>query len=106
MEASDELRVTVADTPQNTPPTVNAGPDQEVVLPDEATLDGTVSDDGLPDPPAALAVTMMSRVDIGAIWYTGATSSSEHAVPRNSAAAIAAPKTVRPFPNVMVMRPS
>ncbi len=33
-------------TPGNTPPSVSAGPDQSVVLPDDAVLDGTVSDDG------------------------------------------------------------
>ena len=30
----------------NQPPTVDAGPDQEVILPDAVALDGTVSDDG------------------------------------------------------------
>ena len=34
------------------PPTVDAGPDQMITLPSPANLDGTVSDDGLPDPPA------------------------------------------------------
>ena len=33
-------------TPGNTPPTVNAGLDQSVELPDDAVLDGTVDDDG------------------------------------------------------------
>jgi K319L-like, PKD domain len=36
----------------NQPPSVNAGPDQAIVLPTAATLDGTVSDDGLPSPPS------------------------------------------------------
>jgi hypothetical protein len=31
---------------------VNAGPDQTITLPSNATLDGTVTDDGLPTPPA------------------------------------------------------
>jgi hypothetical protein len=41
-------------TTQNQPPVVNAGPDASVTLPDGATLDGSVSDDGLPDPPASV----------------------------------------------------
>src|SRR4030067_141790 len=36
----------------NKSPTVNAGPDQAVALPAAASLDGTVTDDGLPSPPA------------------------------------------------------
>jgi len=41
----------------NTPPTVDAGPDQVVTVPDSAMLDGTVDDDGLPDPPGVVSVT-------------------------------------------------
>jgi hypothetical protein len=36
----------------NTAPTVSAGPDLQIVLPAQAVLDGTVTDDGLPSPPA------------------------------------------------------
>jgi RHS repeat-associated protein len=43
---SDDLTVTVQ--PQNQPPTVSAGPDQMIALPHTATLNGTVTDDGLP----------------------------------------------------------
>jgi len=39
----------------NRPPTVAAGPDQTVYLPEETVfLDATVTDDGLPDPPAEI----------------------------------------------------
>jgi hypothetical protein len=38
-------------------PTVDAGPDQTITLPDSATLDGTVIDDGLPNPPGAVTTT-------------------------------------------------
>ncbi|MGD8262131.1 MAG: hypothetical protein PVG70_03285 [Desulfobacterales bacterium] len=41
----------------NLPPIVDAGTDQVVYLPANATLDGTVSDDGLPNPPAAFTTT-------------------------------------------------
>jgi hypothetical protein len=37
--------------PGNSPPVVSAGPDQSVVWPATASLDGTVTDDGLPNPP-------------------------------------------------------
>jgi uncharacterized protein YjiK len=47
-------------TPASTPPIVNAGPDQTIVFPDTAVLDGTVTDDGLPNPPGA--VTTWSQV--------------------------------------------
>ena len=38
----------------NTAPIVNAGADQTIVLPAAATLSGSASDDGLPNPPAGL----------------------------------------------------
>ena len=46
----------------NVAPTVDAGVDQTIVLPADATLDGTVSDDGEPNPPGAVTTlwTMMS----------------------------------------------
>jgi hypothetical protein len=55
LSAYDELTVTVNPTPPvNQPPTVNAGIDQTVTLPNTAALDGTVTDDGLPGAPAVL----------------------------------------------------
>jgi hypothetical protein len=48
----DEVTITVnAQPPTNQPPTVNAGQDQTISLPNNAALDGTVTDDGLPSPP-------------------------------------------------------
>jgi hypothetical protein len=43
--------------PQNQPPAVAAGPDQTINVTQTAALYGTVSDDGLPNPPGALATT-------------------------------------------------
>jgi regulation of enolase protein 1 (concanavalin A-like superfamily) len=43
-------------TPQNAAPVVNAGPDQTVSIP-SATLNGSATDDGLPNPPGALTYT-------------------------------------------------
>ncbi len=49
----DEVTITVnAASPVNQAPTVNAGPDQTITLPAFASLDGAVTDDGLPDPPS------------------------------------------------------
>ncbi len=39
---------------KNRPPTANAGPDQAVTLPAEATMQGSVADDGQPNPPGSL----------------------------------------------------
>jgi PKD repeat protein len=47
----------------NKPPTVDAGPDQTITLPADAALNGTVNDDGLPNPPGAL--TTAWSVDSG-----------------------------------------
>jgi len=57
LSASDDIVVTVNSAPVNQPPTVNAGPDQTITLPATASLSGTASDDGLPNPPATLTTT-------------------------------------------------
>jgi hypothetical protein len=55
--------------PDDAPPTVNAGPDQTIVLPNLATLVGTASDDRLP--PNALTTTWVQVSGIGeAIFAT------------------------------------
>ena len=51
-----EIRATGA-APGNQPPVVSAGPDQTITLPSSASLDGTVSDDGLPNPPGVVTTT-------------------------------------------------
>jgi uncharacterized protein YjiK len=55
--ASDDVNVNVLSGPVNQAPVVNAGPDQTLTLPSAATLDGTVTDDGLPNPPATVTTT-------------------------------------------------
>ena len=59
--ASDTVTVTVTGgivpPVPNQPPAVNAGPDQAVTLPAAATLNGTVTDDGLPNPPGEVTTT-------------------------------------------------
>lgn len=46
LSASDTLKVTVV--PNNQPPTVDAGPDQTIEIPDPALLRGVITDDGMP----------------------------------------------------------
>jgi hypothetical protein len=41
----------------NRAPVVNAGPDQSIALPNQATMQGSVSDDGLPNPPGTVTTT-------------------------------------------------
>jgi K319L-like, PKD domain len=48
--------VGAGDVAGNQPPTVNAGPDLAVTLPATASLDGTVTDDGLPAPPSEMTI--------------------------------------------------
>jgi hypothetical protein len=55
LNASDDVMITV--DAENQPPVVSAGSDQTITLPGTASLDGTVGDDGLPDPPATLIST-------------------------------------------------
>ena len=43
--------------PANTAPTVNAGAPQTITFPNGVALDGTVSDDGLPNPPGTVTTT-------------------------------------------------
>jgi serine protease len=53
----------------NTAPTVSAGPDQTIALPSNANLDGTVSDDGLPNPPATVTTTWSKVSGPGTVTF-------------------------------------
>ncbi|MBL0123943.1 MAG: PKD domain-containing protein [Betaproteobacteria bacterium] len=65
LTASDSLLSTTRDISvtvnaagaTNQPPVVSAGPNQAITLPALATLAGTATDDGLPNPPARLTTT-------------------------------------------------
>ena len=48
------LKVIAQSPPSNAAPIANAGPDQTISLPDQATLRGWAVDDGLPNPPGTL----------------------------------------------------
>ena len=53
----------------NLPPTAEAGPDQTIYLPSDATLDGTVTDDGQPDPPATVTTTWSKQSGPGTVTF-------------------------------------
>jgi hypothetical protein len=58
--------------PTNQPPTVNAGADATVTLPGSASLDGTVSDDGLPVPPGAVSTVWSRTSGPGTVTFADA----------------------------------
>jgi uncharacterized repeat protein (TIGR01451 family) len=55
--------------PVNQAPVVNAGADQTITLPAGATLDGTVTDDGLPTPPASFTTTWSKFSGPGTVTF-------------------------------------
>ena len=55
--------------PVNQPPVVVAGPDVSMVLPTSASLHGTVHDDGLPNPPAAVTTTWSQVSGPGTVTF-------------------------------------
>jgi hypothetical protein len=63
------VQSSVGDGVANQPPAVDAGPDQAVTLPAAASLDGTVTDDGLPDPPAAVTTTWSQVSGSGTVTF-------------------------------------
>ncbi|MEZ4866170.1 MAG: S8 family serine peptidase [Caldilineaceae bacterium] len=67
LSTSDDLLITVNPIP-NQAPSVNAGPDTAVTLPDSATLNGTAADDGLPAP-ANLVTTWSVVSGPGAVTF-------------------------------------
>jgi hypothetical protein len=62
LESIDDVTIVVQPAPVvNQPPVVNAGPDQTIQLPSSATLNGVVTDDGLPASPGEVG-TAWSKV--------------------------------------------
>ena len=73
LSAFDTVTVVVSPAPPgNIAPTVDAGPDLAVTLPANATLDGTVSDDGLPT--ATLTQTWTMDSGPGIVTFSDATA--------------------------------
>jgi PKD repeat protein len=70
LSTSDDIVITVTSTPPvNQPPVVNAGPDQKITLPAAASLSGTATDDGLPNPPATLTTTWTLVSGTGTVTF-------------------------------------
>ncbi|HWC29074.1 MAG TPA: LamG-like jellyroll fold domain-containing protein, partial [Dehalococcoidia bacterium] len=61
-----------ASSPSNAPPTADAGSDLSITLPATASLDGAVSDDGLPDPPGQLTTTWSKVSGPGTVSFGNA----------------------------------
>jgi hypothetical protein len=75
LSASADVTITV--NPQgasNLPPTVSAGPNQSIVLPAQASLSGTATDDGLPNPPAALTLNWSKVSGPGTVTFANPAS--------------------------------
>ena len=66
-------------TTTNQPPTVNAGADQTISLPNQATLRGTVADDGRPNPPATVTTTWSKVSGPGAVTFANANAVTTNA---------------------------
>lgn len=63
----------------NQPPSVNAGVDQTITLPAAANLVGAVTDDGLPNPPAATSVTWSVVSGPGNVTFGNASAAATSA---------------------------
>ncbi len=62
----------VTGAPQNQPPVVNAGLDKTLSGPGTTNLDGTVTDDGIPNPPAAVKTTWTKVSGPGTVTFGNA----------------------------------
>lgn len=68
---SDQVQITVT---ANQPPTVDAGVDQTVTVLDSVALNGTVTDDSLPNPPRTLSFLWSKLSGSGLVTFTNATA--------------------------------
>jgi hypothetical protein len=74
LTSSDTIVITVNATPTNKAPVVNAGADQTITLPAGASLNGTVTDDGLPNPPATVTTTWSKVSGPGTVTFANASA--------------------------------
>jgi hypothetical protein len=73
LSASDDLTV-IVNPASNLAPVVNAGPDVAVTWPSAASLTATATDDGLPNPPGALAFQWSSVSGPGVVTFSAPTA--------------------------------
>jgi hypothetical protein len=77
LNTADDITVTVNPAPPvNQRPVVNAGPDQTITLPSNASLTGTAGDDGLPNPPGALTLKWSKVSGPGTATFANANAAS------------------------------
>jgi len=69
-----ELTAPVPDPPANAPPAVNAGSNQTTTVSTPVNLDGTVSDDGLPNPPGAVTTAWSKASGPGSVTFGNASA--------------------------------
>jgi hypothetical protein len=67
LSATDDIAITV--NAAQTAPVVNAGADQTITLPADANLNGTVTDDGKPNPPAVVTTTWSKVSGPGTVTF-------------------------------------
>ena len=65
---------TTGSSTNNNPPSVSAGPEQSIVLPNIASLAGNVNDDELPNPPGATTVTWSKSSGPGSVTFSSPNS--------------------------------
>jgi Galactose oxidase-like, Early set domain/K319L-like, PKD domain/Glyoxal oxidase N-terminus len=71
LSGSDTVVVTV-----NKRPVANAGPNRTITLPNAATLSGSATDDGLPNPPGALTYTWTKVSGPGTVTFANPNAAS------------------------------
>lgn len=71
-----DARITLTAPPTNQAPQVNASDEQTLTLPAGANLAGTVTDDGLPNPPGAVTCTWSKVSGPGTVTFANAASAS------------------------------
>ena len=69
---TDFVEITVAPIPPNVPPVVDAGPNRTATMPFSAALDGTASDDGLPNPPQTFTTLWTKGSGPGTVTFVNA----------------------------------
>jgi len=63
-------------TPGNNAPTVNAGADQSIAMPATASLNGTVSDDNVPNPPGTVTASWSQVSGPGTVTFGNASAAA------------------------------
>ncbi len=71
---SDDVIINVLPLPQNNSPEVDAGPDVHAAIFASVALDGTVTDDGLPNPPAVVTTAWTQLSGPGAATFADASA--------------------------------